>query len=119
MPPLPIKRSMTKGPSRAPGCKGVRRDDATERRRRRQHLEHFAAQRRIRALFRDESVAIRGRELGGVGEQRLRTFPRRPVHPWPFMRRPSQNLAAAISRRIVAGDSAFTVATSASVKPPK
>jgi hypothetical protein len=35
------------------------------------------------------------------------------------MRRPSQNLAAAISRRIVAGDSAFTVATSASVKPPK
>jgi hypothetical protein len=45
-----------------------------------QQLEHVAPQLGIRTVFRDESLAIRRRKLCGVSEQRLRAFPRRPVH---------------------------------------
>ena len=70
-------------------------------------------------MLDDELLAIAGGESGGVREQGLGACPRRGIHRWPFMRRPSQNLAAAISRRIVTGESFLTVATSSSVKPPK
>ena len=102
-----------------PGRQRAGGEDVTERRRRHQQLEHLAAQLEVRTVLDDELLAIAGREIGGVGEQGLGACPRRRIHRWPFMRRPSQNLAAAISRRIVTGDSSLTVATSSSVKPPK
>jgi len=98
---------------------GAPPDDAAQRRRRAQQIEHFTPELGIRAAFQNEPFSIRFREIRGVREQRLRAFPVRSVHRSACRRRPSQNLAAATSRRTVAGDRPLMVATSASVKPPK
>jgi len=93
--------------------------DLSQHGRVRHHRQQFTAQFGIVAALHDEVLAIAGRQITCRDEQRLGAFPFRRVHRSPFIRRPSQNLAAATSRLTVAGEIFLIPATSSSVNPPK